>query len=87
VGLFNGKYITELPEGYLERLSQLRGKKRKAVVGMAEVGPGRAMLVANSGPMGMALCQQKEPDDGGTGVNGTKGPEYREDIRYVERCP
>jgi amidophosphoribosyltransferase len=82
VGLFNGKYITEVPEGYFEHLSQLRGKK-KAVVGMSEESAGRAMLVANSGPMDVALRQQKGPDDDGARVNGMKSPEYREDIRCV----
>jgi amidophosphoribosyltransferase len=82
VGLFNGKYITEVPEGYFEHLRQLRGKK-KAVVGMSEEPAGRAMLVANSGPMDVALRQQKGPDDDGARVNGMKGPEYREDIRCV----
>jgi amidophosphoribosyltransferase len=81
VGLFNGRYITEVPEGYFEHLSQLRGKKRKAVVGVTDMGAGRAMLVANSGPMGMAPRQQKESGDDGAGMNGAKGPEYREDIR------
>ncbi|RYO99538.1 hypothetical protein DL764_006779 [Monosporascus ibericus] len=32
VGVFCGKYITEVPPGYLEHLDQVRGKKRKMAV-------------------------------------------------------
>jgi amidophosphoribosyltransferase len=83
VGLFNGKYITDVPDGYFEHLSQLRGRK-KAMVGLSEDQAGRAMLVANSGPMGIAMRQQNGSGDG-AGMNGTKSPSYREDIRYVVR--
>jgi hypothetical protein len=85
VGIFNGKYITEVPEGYLEHLSQLRGKKGKIAVGAAEeeAGAGRAILIANSGPVDVALRQRRVSEDDGAGMNGTKSPDYQEDIRYV----
>jgi hypothetical protein len=82
VGLFTGKYITEVPEGYFEYLSQLRGKKGKTAVGATkeEAGAGGAFLIANSGPVDVAFRQQRVSEDDGA---GTKSPDYQEDIRYV----
>ncbi|KAI1501241.1 amidophosphoribosyltransferase [Biscogniauxia marginata] len=79
VGVFCGKYITEVPEGYFEHLSRVRGKKGKIAV-EEEAGAGKAMLVASSGPVNVSPGQQGQSEDDGAVGSGMKSPEYRDDI-------
>jgi amidophosphoribosyltransferase len=72
VGVFSGKYITEVPDGYFEHISQLRGKnKKRKTVNCSE-----AMLIANGGVVNVAPGQQAAD-----ARNGVKSPSYREDIK------
>ncbi|KAL0476200.1 amidophosphoribosyltransferase [Neurospora intermedia] len=50
VGVFCGKYQTDIPEGYFDHLNESRGTKRKAAV----VNGTNKVLVANSGPVNVS---------------------------------
>lgn len=74
VGVFSGKYITEVPDGYFEHISQLRGKNKKRRAPNCT----EAMLIANGGVVNMAPGQQPAGDGA---RNGFVSPSYREDIK------
>lgn len=75
VGVFSGNYTTEVPEGYFEHISQLRGKSKKRKFASCS----EAMLVANGGAVNMATGHQAASEEATT--NGFDAPKYREDIK------
>lgn len=72
VGVFCGKYKTEVPEGYFEHLNEVRGKKRKMAEDASAGGP--QTVVASSGPVNVA--KRAALVDGAGNGNGV-GLEHR----------
>lgn len=73
VGVFCGKYITAVPDGYFEHLEGLRGKARASAPAAGE-----STLVANGG---VTAADRSKPN--GHAFDPLRSPADREDIRYV----
>jgi amidophosphoribosyltransferase len=89
VGVFCGKYQTEVPAGYFEHLNEVRGKKRK----IAEEAAAPA-AVGNGGPVNVAKrtladgavgLERRVNGDGEDKNAGMANPDNRQDIRWVFR--
>ncbi|KFH46148.1 Amidophosphoribosyltransferase-like protein [Hapsidospora chrysogenum ATCC 11550] len=82
VGVFCGKYVTDVPEGYFDHLSDLRNGKRGQQTALVEIEAGingeGGNVVASSGPAdGPSAAEEANTL---RNANGVKTPEHREDI-------
>ncbi|CAM1504152.1 Fc.00g017430.m01.CDS01 [Cosmosporella sp. VM-42] len=77
IGVFCGKYKTEVPEGYFEHLNELRSKKRKLAV---VEGVTDSTRTGNSGPVNVAARGTSAKEENGTVEAEPRNPENREDI-------
>ncbi|QPH04970.1 hypothetical protein C2857_002384 [Epichloe festucae Fl1] len=82
VGVFCGKYVTGVPEGYFEHLSDLRNGRRGKAATLANMSAGLngdASVITSSGTANGPPASD-EDDDACPYANGIKTPEHREDI-------
>lgn len=79
VGVFCGQYKTPVPDDYFPHANGVDGNKKRKSAAITQVGgDSDAVLVASSGPVNVKLPR------GSMDEAISKGPEYREDVRYVD---
>lgn len=89
VGVFCGRYVTNVPDGYLERLSDLRaGRRPRQKPAFASVAPGGGEdavdTPASSGPAGWPSGHAEEVYSSRNG-DDRYATDQRQDIRYAHK--
>lgn len=85
IGVFQGRYVTDVPEGYFEHLSSLRNAGKPKTNGVTNIAAGgdEGNVVTTSGTVN-GPPKDAEADakaDALRAANGIKTPEHRDDIR------
>jgi hypothetical protein len=84
VGVFCGKYVTGVPKGYFEHLSELRSGKRREMTAVTTIKSGGDEEGSVAGSSGSTnLPPEADEADAFGGADGIKSSDHHDDIRYV----